>query len=140
MWIGNLMLIVLNLPLIGLWVKLLKVPYHVLFPVIMAFCSIGVYSVNSNVYDLYAVAFFGLMGYALLKLRCEPAPLLLGFVLGPMLEENLRRAMILGRGDPSIFVTRPISLTLLLLTVAVLAVMLAPSIRKKRAEVFVEAD
>ena len=115
-------------------------PYHVLFPVIMAFCSIGVYSVNSNVYDLYAVAFFGLMGYALLKLRCEPAPLLLGFVLGPMLEENLRRAMILGRGDPSIFVTRPISLTLLLLTVAVLAVMLAPSIRKKRAEVFVEAD
>jgi len=140
MWIGNLMLVVLNLPLIGLWVKLLKVPYHVLFPVIMAFCSIGVYSVNSNVYDLYAVAFFGLMGYALLKLRCEPAPLLLGFVLGPMLEENLRRAMILGRGDPSIFVTRPISLTLLLLTVAVLVVMLLPAIRKKRDEVFVEAD
>ena len=140
MWIGNLMLVVLNLPLIGLWVKLLKVPYHVLFPVIMAFCSIGVYSVNSNVYDLYAVAFFGLMGYALLKLRCEPAPLLLGFVLGPMLEENLRRAMILGRGDPSIFVTRPISLTLLLLTVAVLVVMLMPAIRKKRDEVFVEAD
>ncbi|MCA0271863.1 MAG: tripartite tricarboxylate transporter permease [Proteobacteria bacterium] len=140
MWIGNLMLIVLNLPLIGLWVKLLKVPYHVLFPVIMAFCSIGVYSVNSNVFDLFAVAFFGLIGYVLLKLRCEPAPLLLGFVLGPMLEENLRRAMILGRGDPSIFVTRPISLTLLLLTVAVLGVMLAPSIRKKRNEVFVEAD
>jgi putative tricarboxylic transport membrane protein len=140
MWIGNLMLVVLNLPLIGLWVKLLKVPYHVLFPVIMAFCSIGVYSVNSNVYDLYAVAFFGLMGYALLKLRCEPAPLLLGFVLGPMLEENLRRAMILGRGDPSIFVTRPISLTLLLLTAAVLVVMLLPAIRKKRDEVFVEAD
>jgi putative tricarboxylic transport membrane protein len=140
MWIGNLMLVILNLPLIGLWVKLLKVPYHVLFPIIMAFCSIGVYSVNSNVYDLYAVAFFGLMGYALLKLRCEPAPLLLGFVLGPMLEENLRRAMILGRGDPSIFVTRPISLTLLLLTVAVLVVMLLPAIRKKRDEVFVEAD
>ena len=140
MWIGNLMLVVLNLPLIGLWVKLLKVPYHVLFPVIMAFCSIGVYSVNSNVYDLYAVAFFGLMGYVLLKLRCEPAPLLLGFVLGPMLEENLRRAMILGRGDPSVFVTRPISLTLLLLTVAVLVIMLLPAIRKKRDEVFVEAD
>jgi putative tricarboxylic transport membrane protein len=140
MWIGNLMLVILNLPLIGLWVKLLKVPYHVLFPIIMAFCSIGVYSVNSNVYDLYAVAFFGLMGYALLKLKCEPAPLLLGFVLGPMLEENLRRAMILGRGDPSIFVTRPISLTLLLLTVAVLVVMLMPAIRKKREEVFVEAD
>ncbi len=140
MWIGNLMLVVLNLPLIGLWVKLLKVPYHVLFPIIMAFCSIGVYSVNSNVYDLYAVAGFGLMGYVLLKLRCEPAPLLLGFVLGPMLEENLRRAMILGRGDPTIFVARPISLTLLLLTVAVLLVMLLPTIRKKRAEVFVEAD
>jgi putative tricarboxylic transport membrane protein len=140
MWIGNLMLVILNLPLIGLWVKLLKVPYHVLFPIIMAFCSIGVYSVNSNVYDLYAVAFFGLMGYALLKLRCEPAPLLLGFVLGPMLEENLRRAMILGRGDPSTFVTRPISLALLLLTVAVLVIMLLPAIRKKRDEVFIEAD
>lgn len=140
MWIGNLMLVILNLPLIGLWVKLLKAPYHVLFPVIMAFCSIGVYSVNSNVFDLYAVAFFGLMGYALIKLKCEPAPLLLGFVLGPMLEENLRRAMILGRGDPSIFVTRPISLTLLLLTVVVLVVMLLPAIRKRRDEVFVEAE
>ena len=140
MWIGNLMLVVLNLPLIGLWVRLLKVPYHVLFPIIMAFCSIGVYSVNSNVYDLFAVAFFGLLGYALIKLCCEPAPLLLGFVLGPMLEENLRRAMILGRGDPSIFVTRPISAILLALTVGVLVVVLLPSIRKKRDEVFVEAD
>jgi putative tricarboxylic transport membrane protein len=140
MWIGNLMLVILNLPLIGLWVKLLQVPYHVLFPVIMAFCSIGVYSVNSNVFDLYAVAFFGLMGYVLLKLRCEPAPLLLGFVLGPMLEENLRRAMILGRGDPTIFVARPISLVLLLLTLAVLVVMFLPAIRKKRNEVFVEAE
>ena len=140
MWIGNLMLVILNLPLIGLWVRLLKVPYQVLFPVIMAFCSIGVYSVNANVYDLYAVAFFGLMGYALIKLRCEPAPLLLGFVLGPMLEENLRRAMILGRGDPSVFLTRPISLTLLLLTVAVLVVVLLPQVRRKRDEVFVEAD
>ncbi len=140
MWIGNLMLVVLNLPLIGLWVRLLKVPYHILFPIIMAFCSIGVYSVNSNVYDLYAVAFFGLMGYVLIKLRCEPAPLLLGFVLGPMLEENLRRAMILGRGDATVFLTRPISLTLLVLTVLVLIVVLLPSIRKKREEVFVEGD
>lgn len=138
MWIGNLMLIVLNLPLIGLWVRLLKVPYHILFPVIMAFCSIGVYSVNSNVYDLYAVAAFGLMGYVLVKLRCEPAPLLLGFVLGPMLEENLRRAMILGRGDPATFVTRPISATLLGLTLIVLVVVLLPAVRRKRAEVFVE--
>jgi putative tricarboxylic transport membrane protein len=140
MWIGNLMLIVLNLPLIGLWVKLLKVPYQILFPVIMAFCSIGVYSVNSNVYDLYAVAGFGLMGYVLMKLKCEPAPLLLGFVLGPMLEENLRRAMILGRGDPTTFLTRPISATLLVLTVIVLVVVLLPAISKKRNEVFVESD
>ncbi|OYU18830.1 MAG: hypothetical protein CFE34_08390, partial [Rhodobacteraceae bacterium PARR1] len=140
MWIGNLMLVVLNLPLIGLWVRLLKVPYHVLFPIIMAFCSIGVYSVNANVYDLFAVAFFGLLGYALLKLRCEPAPLLLGFVLGPLLEENLRRAMILGRGDPTVFVTRPISAVLLALTVAVLVVVLLPTIRRKRDEVFVEGD
>jgi putative tricarboxylic transport membrane protein len=140
MWIGNLMLIVLNLPLIGLWVKLLKVPYHILFPIIMAFCSIGVYSVNSNVYDLYAVAGFGLLGYVLMKLRCEPAPLLLGFVLGPMLEENLRRAMILGRGDPTTFLTRPISATLLVMTVIVLVVVLLPAIRKKRDEVFVEAE
>jgi putative tricarboxylic transport membrane protein len=140
MWIGNLMLVVLNLPLIGLWVKLLKVPYHILFPIIMAMCSIGVYSVNSNVYDLFTVAFFGLLGYTLIKLRCEPAPLLLGFVLGPMLEENLRRAMILGRGDPTVFVTRPISLVLLLLMVAVLIIVTLPSIRKKRDEVFTEAE
>jgi putative tricarboxylic transport membrane protein len=140
MWIGNLFLVVLNLPLIGLWVRLLKVPYFVLFPVIMAFCSIGVYSVNSNVWDLYAVAFFGLLGYVLLKLRCEPAPLLLGFVLGPMLEEHLRRAMIIGRGDPSIFVTRPISASLLVLTLVVLVVVLLPTVRKRRDEVFAEGD
>ena len=140
MWIGNLMLIVLNLPLIGLWVRLLKVPYPVLFPIIMAFCAIGVYSVNANVYDLYAVAFFGLLGYVLMKLKCEPAPLLLGFVIGPLLEENLRRAMTVGRGDPTVFLTRPISLTLLILTVAVLVVVLLPQVRKKREEVFVEED
>ncbi len=141
MWIGNLLLIVLNLPLIGLWVKLLKVPYYVLFPTIMAFCSIGVYSVNSNVYDLYVVAFFGLLGYFLLKLRCEPAPLLLGFVLGPLLEENMRRAMILSKGDGVLtFVTRPLSAALLLMAVAVLVVVLLPSVRKKREEVFVEEE
>ncbi|MGH9915106.1 tripartite tricarboxylate transporter permease [Phyllobacterium sp. TAF24] len=138
MWIGNLMLILLNLPLIGLWVKLLTIPYYMLFPAIIAFCAIGVYSVNSNVFDLFAVAFFGLIGYVLAKLRCEPAPLLLGFVLGPLLEEHLRRAMIMSRGDPSTFVTRPISLSLLLLAAAVLVVVLLPSIRKKRDEVFVE--
>ncbi len=140
MWIGNLMLVVLNLPLIGLWVKLLTIPYYVLFPIIMAFCSIGVYSVNSNVYDLYAVAFFGLIGYALVKLRCEPAPLLLGFVLGPLLEENLRRAMILSRGDPSTFVTRPISAGLLFLAAAVLIIVFLPSIKAKREVVFQEED
>jgi TctA family transporter len=140
MWIGNLMLIILNLPLIGLWVKLLTVPYYVLFPIIMAFCSIGVYSVNSNAFDLFAVAFFGLLGYLLTKLRCEPAPLLLGFVLGPLLEENLRRAMILARGDPTTFVTRPLSAVLLAIAVLVLVVVLLPSVRKKRDEVFVEED
>ncbi|GHG20259.1 MULTISPECIES: tripartite tricarboxylate transporter permease [Paracoccus] len=140
MWIGNLMLVVLNLPLIGLWVKLLTVPYYVLFPIIMAMCSIGVYSVNSNPYDLFAVAFFGLLGYVLSKLRCEPAPLLLGFVLGPLLEENLRRAMILSRGDPTTFVTRPISATLLLLSLAILVLVFLPQIRKRRDEVFTESD
>jgi TctA family transporter len=112
----------------------------VLFPIIMAFCSIGVYSVNSNVYDLFAVAFFGLVGYVFVKLRCEPAPLLLGFVLGPLLEENLRRAMILSRGDPSTFLTRPISAGLLLLALAVLVVVFLPAVRKKREEVFVEEE
>ncbi|VDS08178.1 Tripartite tricarboxylate transporter TctA family protein [Paracoccus haematequi] len=140
MWIGNLMLVVLNLPLIGLWVKLLTVPYYVLFPIIMAMCSIGVYSVNSNPYDLFAVAFFGLLGYVMSKLRCEPAPLLLGFVLGPLLEENLRRAMILSRGDPTTFVTRPISAGLLVLSLAVLVLVFLPQIRKRRDEVFTESD
>lgn len=138
MWVGNLMLVLLNLPLIGLWVKLLTVPYTVLFPAILAFCCIGVYSVNSNVFDLYAVAAFGLLGYILTKLECEPAPLLLGFVLGPMLEENLRRAMTISRGDPTVFVTRPLSASLLVVAVLVLVVVFLPSVRKKRDEVFAE--
>ncbi|GLS30272.1 Tripartite tricarboxylate transporter TctA family protein [Mesorhizobium albiziae] len=140
MWIGNIMLVILNLPLIGLWVRLLKVPYYVLFPIIMAFCAIGVYSVNSNPYDLFAVAGFGLLGYILVKLHCEPAPFLLGFVLGPMLEENLRRAMKLSHGDPMTFVTRPISATLIAIAILVLVVVLLPSVRKKRDEVFVEEE
>ena len=140
MWIGNLMLVVLNLPLIGLWVRLLTVPYFVLFPIIMAMCSIGVYSVATNTFDLFAVAFFGLLGYIMSKLRCEPAPLLLGFVLGPLLEENLRRAMILSRGDPTTFVTRPISAGLLILSLAVLVLVFLPQIRKRRDEVFTESD
>jgi len=138
MWIGNFMLVLLNLPLIGIWVKLLTVPYHLLFPVIIAFCCIGVYSVNNNPVDVYTMALFGLLGYALVKLDCEPAPLLLGFVIGPMLEEYLRRAMLISRGDPSVFVTRPISATLLALALVALVVVLLPSVRKTREEAFKE--
>jgi putative tricarboxylic transport membrane protein len=140
MWIGNLMLVILNLPLIGLWVRLLTVPYYVLFPTIMGFCAIGVYSVSSNVYDLYTVAFFGLAGYILIKLRCEPAPLLLGFVLGPLLEENLRRALLLSHGDPTVFVTRPISAALLLIALIVMAAVLVPAVRREREVVFAKDD
>jgi TctA family transporter len=140
MWIGNLMLIVLNLPLIGLWVSLLRVPYFLLFPAIMAFCSIGVFSVDANVYHLYAAAFFGLVGYVLVKLRCEPAPLLLGFVLGPLLEEHLRRAMIIAHGDPMVFLERPISAALLIAAVVALVLAVLPAVRAKREEVFQEED
>jgi TctA family transporter len=140
MWLGNLLLVILNLPLIGLWVRLLKVPYFVLFPAILAFSAIGIYSINSNAFDLFAVALFGLLGYALVKCECEPAPLLLGFVLGPMLEEHLRRAMIISRGDPTVFFTRPLSLALLIVAVGVLVVVLLPNVAKKREQVFVEED
>ncbi|MDI4665441.1 tripartite tricarboxylate transporter permease [Xanthobacter autotrophicus] len=138
MWIGNFMLVLLNLPLIGLWVRLLTVPYHVMFPAIIAFCCIGVYSVNNNTFDVYSMALFGVLGYALVKLDCEPAPLLLGFVIGPMLEEYLRRAMLISRGDPMVFVTRPISAILLMLAVAALVVVLLPSVQKTREEAFKE--
>ena len=140
MWLGNLMLVVLNLPLVGLWVRVLRVPYYMLFPAIMAFSAIGVYSINSNVFDMYSVGVFGVIGYLFFKLGCEPAPLLLGFVLGPMLEEHLRRAMIISRGDPTIFVQRPISLGLLVVAVLALIVVFLPSIAKKREQVFVEDD
>jgi TctA family transporter len=138
MWVGNAMLVLLNLPLIGIWVRMLTIPYHLLFPAIVAFCCIGVYSVNNNTFDVYGMALFGLIGYALIKLDFEPAPLLLGFVLGPMLEENLRRAMIISRGDPSVFVTHPLSLALLLVAAALLVVVLLPTIRAKREEAFQE--
>jgi len=138
MWIGNLLLVLLNLPLIGMWVRMLTIPYHLLFPAIIAFCCIGVYSVNNNTFDVYAMAIFGLVGYALIKLDFEPAPLLLGFVLGPMLEEFLRRAMIISRGDFTIFVTRPLSLVLLLLAAALLVLIVSPAIRSKREEAFQE--
>ncbi len=138
MWIGNFFLIVLNLPLIGMWVRMLTIPYHILFPGILVFCSIGVYSLNNNAFDVYLMAGFGVLGYIFAKLECEPAPMLLGFILGPMMEEYLRRAMTLSRGDPTVFVTRPISAIMLGLAVAALIVVLLPSIRKKREEAFQE--
>jgi TctA family transporter len=138
MWIGNVMLVLLNLPLIGLWVRILTIPYNLLFPAIIAFCCIGAYSVNNSIFDVYVMALFGLVGYVLVKLQFEPAPLLLGFVLGPMLEENLRRAMLLSRGDPSVFVTHPLSLVLLLTALALIVVVVLPTIRAKREEAFSE--
>jgi TctA family transporter len=140
MWIGNLLLVLLNLPLIGLWVKMLTIPYRALFPAIVLFACIGCYSINQNIYDVYAIGFFGILGYVLIRLGCEPAPLLLGFVLGPLLEEHLRRAMIISRGDPMIFLERPISATLLGLALLAVLIAILPSIRKKRKEVFVEED
>jgi putative tricarboxylic transport membrane protein len=138
MWIGNAMLIILNLPLIGMWIKLLSVPYKYLFPAIVLFCAIGVYSTNNNSFDIWMVALFGVIGYLFIKLGCEPAPLLLGFILGPMMEEYLRRALLISRGDWSVFVTRPISASLLAVAVTLLLIVLLPSIKKKREEAFVE--
>ena len=133
MWIGNLMLLVLNLPLVGLWVRLLRVPYRWLFPSIVMFCALGNYSVSNNPVDVYLCAGIGVLGYVLAKLECEPAPLLLGYVLGPLLEEYLRRAMLLARGDPSLFFTRPISLAFMIATALLLAAMIAPALRRKKA-------
>jgi TctA family transporter len=138
MWIGNLMLVILNLPLIGIWIKLLTVPYRWLFPAILLFCAIGVYSTNNNSFDIWMVAIFGFIGYLFIKLGCEPAPLLLGLILGPMMEEYLRRAMLISRGDWSVFVTRPLSASLLAIAAILLTVVLLPSIKKKREEAFVE--
>jgi putative tricarboxylic transport membrane protein len=138
MWIGNLMLVVLNLPLIGIWIKLLTVPYKWLFPAIVLFCAIGVYSTNNNSFDVWMVALFGLIGYGFIKLGCEPAPLLLGLILGPMMEEYLRRALLISRGDWSVFVTRPLSASLLVVAAILLIVVLMPSVKKKREEAFVE--
>jgi TctA family transporter len=138
MWIGNFFLIVLNLPLIGIWVRIIMVPYHLLFPAILVFCAIGVFSLNNTEFDVYLMALFGLLGYIFAKLDCEPAPMLLGFILGPMMEEYLRRALLLSRGDPLVFVQRPISATMLVLAVLGMIVVLAPAIRKKREEAFQE--
>jgi TctA family transporter len=140
MWIGNLMLVILNLPMIGIWVQLLKVPYRFLYPAILVFCCIGVYSINNNSFDVTMTAAFGVLGYLFFKLRCEPAPLILGFILGPMMEENLRRAMLLSRGDPTVFFKRPLSLTLLLMAVALVVIVALPQISRKREEAFHEVD
>jgi putative tricarboxylic transport membrane protein len=140
MWIGNVLLVLLNLPLIGIWVRMLRIPYQVLFPMIVLFAVIGAYSLGLNEYDVYAIAVFGVLGYVLIKCGCEPAPLLLGFVLGPLLEENLRRALIISRGDATVFLTRPISASLLVLTVLILLVAALPMIRRRREEVFTEDE
>ncbi|MGC1817651.1 MAG: tripartite tricarboxylate transporter permease [Casimicrobiaceae bacterium] len=131
MWVGNLMLIVLNLPLIGIWIRLLTVPYRMLYPAILLFCAIGVYSISNTSFDVSQTAFFGLIGIAFVKLACEPAPLLLGFVLGPMMEENLRRTLLLSRGDASVFLTRPLSAVLLAAAVLLVVVITLPDIRRR---------
>jgi putative tricarboxylic transport membrane protein len=138
MWLGNLMLVVINLPLIGIWVRLLRVPYRLLAPSILVFCAIGVYSINNAPADVIIAGVFGLVGYWLIKHDFEPAPALLGFVLGPLMEENLRRAMLIARGDVTVFVTRPISGVLLATAVFLLVIAVLPMMRKRRDEVFVE--
>ncbi|MXP63468.1 tripartite tricarboxylate transporter permease [Roseomonas sp. M0104] len=134
MWIGNVMLLVINLPMIGMWVKLLQVPYKYMYPAILTFCAIGVYSINNNVFDVYQTVFFAVLGYAFAKLKMEPAPLLVGFVLGPMMEEHLRRAMLLSRGDVTVFIERPISAVLLAIAALALGLMLLPGLRKRKEE------
>lgn len=135
MWIGNLMLVILNLPLIGLWVRLLKVPYRYLFPTIMVFCSIGIFSLNNASFELYLTAIFGLVGFMWRKLGCPPAPMMLGFILGPMMEENLRRSMLISDGNPMVFLERPISLAFIIATVLILIVMLLPTLKKRGSDI-----
>jgi putative tricarboxylic transport membrane protein len=140
MWIGNLMLVILNLPLIGIWIKLLTVPYRFLFPAIVTFCCIGSFTLNNNNFDVYVTAIFCVVGYIFYKLGCEPAPLLLGFILGPMMEENLRRALLLSRGDWTTFATKPLSAGLLLAALAMVVIVMLPSIKAKREEAFHDED
>ena len=140
MWIGNVFLVILNLPLIGLWVKMISVPYHFLYPAIIVFCAIGVFSMANTTFDVYFMAVFGLLGYIFRKLGCEPAPMMLGFILGPMMEEFLRRALLLTKGDPSVFIRRPISATMLVIAVLAMASVVLPALRKKREEAFAEED
>ena len=134
MWIGNFFLVVLNLPLIGLWVRMIMVPYQLLYPAILVFCGIGVFSLNNSEFDIYLMALFGLLGYVFVKIGCEPAPMLLAFILGPLMEEYLRRAMLISRGDPMVFLRRPISATLLALAVLAMLAVLVPAFSKTRDE------
>ena len=138
MWIGNLMLVIINLPLIGMWVQLLKVPYRFLYLSILLFCGIGVYTVNNSATAVMLAALFGVVGYVFMRLECEPAPMILGFVLGPLMEENLRRAMRISSGDPMIFLNRPISLGLLIAALLLVLLVALPAIRSKREEAFQE--
>jgi putative tricarboxylic transport membrane protein len=138
MWIGNVMLLVLNLPMIGMWVRLASMPYNYLYPAILVFCGIGVFSLANTTFDIYLMAIFGILGYLLRKIDCEPAPLLLGFILGPMLEEYLRRALLISGGDATVLVTRPISAIMLVIAAFLLFTVLSPHLRKKREEVFQE--
>ena len=138
MWIGNFFLVILNLPMIGLWVKMIMVPYHRLYPAILMFCAIGVFSLNSSEFDVWLMALFGLFGYVCAKLDLEPAPMLLGFIIGPMMEEYLRRALLLSHSDPLVFVQRPISATMLALAVAAMVAVMLPALRKKREDAFQE--
>jgi TctA family transporter len=140
MWVGNLFLLLLNLPLVGVWARMVTIPYHYLYPGILLFCVIGAFSLNNDTFDIYLMAGFGVFGYVLRKLSCEMAPLLLGFILGPMMEEYLSRSLLLSQNDFSVFISRPLSLGMLLLAVALLVVVLAPSIRRKRETTFKEAD
>ncbi len=136
MWIGNLMLVIINLPLIGLWVKLLNVPYRLLFPIILVLCCVGSYSIGNSTTLVVFLAVFAILGYVFVKLGCETAPFLLGFVLGPLMEENLRRSMVISFGDPLIFVQRPISLTILLMTLALVLLIVLPTFRRTREVAF----
>jgi putative tricarboxylic transport membrane protein len=138
MWVGNLMLLILNLPMVGLWIRLLAVPYRLLFPAIFVFCCIGVYTVDGKIFDVYAIVALSALSYVLLKLDCEPAPLILGFILGPLMEENLRRALMIAFGDVTVFVTRPISAAFLIASVALLVVIALPTLRAKREEAMQE--
>jgi TctA family transporter len=134
MWVGNVMLVILNLPLVGIWTRLLRVPYRLLFPAIVVFCSVGVFAVNQNFVGLFIMAFFAIFGYAALKFGCEPAPFVLAFILGPLMEQYLRRAMLISRGDPTVFVTEPISLSFLIASAILLAIIMIPVVRIKREQ------